>query len=155
MLNYQLPERQIEIRHLVLDFNGTIACDGNLLPGVVERLQVLAEKVKIYVLTADTFGTAASICPDLPVELIVVDKQAGGSDKERLVEKLGAKHTAAIGNGVNDGQMLARAGLGLVVIGPEGAAVDSLKYADVVFTDIIAALDFLLKPQRLVATLRP
>ncbi|KYH30927.1 HAD family hydrolase [Neomoorella mulderi] len=155
MLIYEVPGRRIEIHQVVLDFNGTIACDGQLLPGVAERLQALASRLKVYILTADTFGTAAAACRHLPVVLTKVDSQAGGPDKERIITELGAEHTAAIGNGVNDAQMLSRAALGLLVLGPEGAAFQALQQADVVFTSILAALDFLLKPQRVVATLRP
>lgn len=155
MLKYHLPHQEIEIHHLVLDFNGTVACDGSLLPGVKQRLQLLAQKVKIYILTADTYATAASSCLDLPLELIIVDAQAGGPDKEKLVQKLGCEHTVAIGNGINDELMLSRAVLGMLVLGPEGTAGKSFASADVVFPDILAALDFLLKPNRLVATLRP
>ncbi|BCV21220.1 HAD family hydrolase [Moorella sp. Hama-1] len=153
MLAYQLPgQKIITIKHVVLDFNGTLACDGELLPGVVSRLQALATATRIYVLTADTFGTAARACRDLPVQLTKVD---GGEDKELLVIALGAEHTAAVGNGNNDALMLARAALGLLVLGPEGASGRALQATDVVFTDILAALDFLLKPKRVVATLRP
>ncbi|MBC7324477.1 MAG: ATPase P [Moorella sp. (in: Bacteria)] len=155
MLIYDIPGRKIEIHRAVLDFNGTIACDGQLLPGVAERLHALSKLVKVYVLTADTFGTAAAACCSLPVTLTMVDRQAGGRDKERLVLELGAANTAAIGNGVNDALMFGRAALSLLVLGPEGAAVKAIDQADVVFTDILAALDFLLKPQRVVATLRP
>lgn len=155
MLAYALPGQKIIINQVVLDFNGTIACDGELLPGVAPRLQALATDVKLYVLTADTFGTAALACRDLPVQLMKVDQLQGGEDKEHLVVRLGAEHTAAIGNGNNDVQMLTRAALGLLVLGPEGSSGRALQVADVVFSDILAALDFLLKPKRVVATLRP
>ncbi|MGI9860277.1 ATPase P [Moorella naiadis] len=156
MLTYQMPgQKIITIKQVVLDFNGTLACDGELLPGVAARLQYLAADTRLYVLTADTFGTAARACRDLPVQLSRVDPLNGGEDKERLVIALGAEHTAAVGNGHNDTQMLARAALGLLVLGPEGAAGRAVMAADVVFTGILPALDFLLKPKRVVATLRP
>jgi len=40
------------------------------------------------------------------------------------------------------------------VVGPEGAAAELVGVADVVVTDILAALDLLLHPLRLTATLR-
>ena len=156
MLAYQLPGQKIvTIKQVVLDFNGTLACDGEILPGVASRLQALATATRIYILTADTFGTAARACQELPVQLTRVDPLNGGEDKERLVIALGAEHTVAVGNGNNDTLMLARAALGLLILGPEGASGRALQVADVVFTDILAALDFLLKPKRVVATLRP
>jgi soluble P-type ATPase len=49
--------------------------------------------------------------------------------------------------------MIEEAGLGLCVIGKEGASSEAVKNADIVFTDILDALDFLLKPLRQRATL--
>jgi soluble P-type ATPase len=60
----------------------------------------------------------------------------------------------AIGNGANDALMLEHAALGILVMGGEGAAVEALLRARVVVTDICEALDLLLFPKRLIATLR-
>jgi soluble P-type ATPase len=50
--------------------------------------------------------------------------------------------------------MLSSAALGIAVLGPEGLAVEALRAAHVVVARIEDALDLLLHPQRLVATLR-
>ena len=57
-------------------------------------------------------------------------------------------------NGQNDNLMLAVAALGIVVIGEEGAAVQTILASRVICRDILSALDLLLKPKRLTATLR-
>lgn len=155
MLKIELPDREININYVVLDFNGTLALDGALLPGVRERLEALSRQVQLYVFTADTFGSAARECAALPVKLVRIDPGEGGADKARLVENLGAFQTVAIGNGQNDALMLKKAALGLLVLGEEGVATGALLAADAVFPHILAALDFLLKPRRAVATLRP
>lgn len=67
---------------------------------------------------------------------------------------MGSGNVVAIGNGSNDGLMLAKAALGIIVLGPEGAAVKALQQADVLVKDINDGLDLLLYPKRLVATLR-
>ena len=54
----------------------------------------------------------------------------------------------------NDRLMLQVAGLGIVVVQAEGAAVQTVLAADVLSPDILTALDLLLHPLRLVATLR-
>lgn len=59
-----------------------------------------------------------------------------------------------IGNGRNDRLMLQHAVLGIGVIQTEGLAVEAMMAADVVTTDIAAALVLALNPLRLVATLR-
>jgi soluble P-type ATPase len=77
-----------------------------------------------------------------------------GAEKADLVEQAGAPGVIAIGNGRNDVAMLERAGLAIAVIGPEGAAGELLRAADVVVRDIHDALDLILYPLRLKATLR-
>ena len=72
----------------------------------------------------------------------------------RIVDRLGAAGCVAIGNGANDVPMLERAALGIAVIGPEGASGRALAAADVVCRSVVEALDLLLDPRLLVATLR-
>jgi soluble P-type ATPase len=59
-----------------------------------------------------------------------------------------------VGNGANDVDMLAEAALGIAVLGSEGLAVPALIAADVLAASIDEALELLLNPKRLVATLR-
>jgi soluble P-type ATPase len=74
--------------------------------------------------------------------------------KRSLVAQLGPVQTVAIGNGANDARMLAAAGLGIAVLGPEALATTALQAADLVVGRNEDALDLLLWPQRLIATLR-
>jgi soluble P-type ATPase len=143
--------RPLVMSHLLLDFNGTLAQDGNLLPGVTSRLRQLGQQFRIVVATADTFGKARSALRGLPVDVEIVET---GRDKLRLLRRLGPSHTVALGNGRNDVPILQKAALGLVVIGPEGAARDAVRTADILVRDIREGLDLLLKPLRLKATYR-
>jgi len=144
-------KQPIRIEYVVVDFNGTLATDGRLIRGVAARLRKLVEQTTVIVMTADTFGSARRVLSRLPVEVRIVNH---GSGKRRFVESLGRRNVAAIGNGVNDVPMLRKAGLGIAVIGNEGAAGRLLYEATVIVRDVNAALDILLKPKRLVATLR-
>lgn len=147
-----LPEKPpISIEHVVLDFTGTLSARGRLLPGVAQRLTALASSVRIVVMTADTRGTAAAELAGLPVEVRLIGT---GSDKAELVQELGPARVVAIGNGRNDLPMVQRAVIGIAVLGREGTAGDLIRVADVVAPDIGAALDMLLDPPCLVATLR-
>jgi soluble P-type ATPase len=74
--------------------------------------------------------------------------------KAEIIRAFGIAHTAAIGNGMNDEAMLREAAVGILVVGPEGAAVRSLLAADLVVGSIEDALDLLRFPKRLVASLR-
>lgn len=147
-----LPGRgAIKISHVALDFTGTLSRDGELLPVVTERIARLARQVRVSVFTADTFGAARQALAGLPVNLHVI---SNGQEKARLVRQLGAEEVVAIGNGRNDLLMVQQAAIGIAVIGPEGAAAELLTAADVVVNHIEDALDLVLNPLRLKATLR-
>jgi soluble P-type ATPase len=141
----------LTLTRLLLDFTGTLSCDGVLLPGVAERLKELGSKLRITVLTADTFGTAAKQLAGLPLTLHLIQT---GRDKANFMAGLDCTQTAAIGNGRNDVAMIRLAALGVAVIGPEGCAGELIAAANVVTGDILAALDLLRQPLRLKATLR-
>ena len=60
MLCIKIPGREeLSLNHLILDYNGTIAEDGEIIEGIRPRLAELAKELSIYVITADTHGTAA------------------------------------------------------------------------------------------------
>lgn len=155
MLKISIPGKgTINFHHIVLDYNGTMGCDGSLIPGVSERLNLLAEKLKVHIITADTFGLCKSSCQGITAEIHILTSAVGGPEKEQFVETLGPEGVMAVGNGSNDALMLARAAVGVAVLGPEGAAALALQAADVVVRDIKDGLDLLLNPKRLIATLR-
>jgi P-type E1-E2 ATPase len=155
MLEVIIPGyRTLVFCHLVLDYNGTIACDGHLLPGVRERLVELSKSVAIHILTADTFGSVQKEMPGIPCEVVVIGKENQTQAKAEYVRQLEAQNTVSVGNGRNDALMLKEAALGIAVIQEEGGAVETLLAADIVTHSILDALDLLLHPLRLTATLR-
>lgn len=155
MISIAIPDfGTITLEHLVLDFNGTLAVDGAVLPGVAERLAALAPRLSIHVLTADTHGTAARALAGVPCALNVVPAAGQAQAKQHFVDSLGASGVVAIGNGRNDRSMLGAARLGIAVIQSEGAAAAAIAAADLVAPTIADALDLLVHPLRLVASLR-
>lgn len=148
------PGTRLELSHLVCDFNGTLAVDGVLLPGVKERLRMLADRFTIHVLTADTYGGAREKLAGLPVSAVVMPADRQTERKSDYVCELGADHVVAIGNGGNDSAMVESAAIGMCVVQNEGASVSSVMVADIVCMSITDALDMLIQPTRLVATLR-
>ena len=142
---------QLVLEHLVLDLNGTLSDRGRLIDGVAERIRLLGGDLRVHLLTADTFGTAAELGAKLG---IAVTRVATGDEKASLVAALGGVAVAAVGNGRNDEAMLRAAGLGIAVVGPEGAAAAALRTADIVCRSITDALDLLLDDRLLAATLR-
>jgi soluble P-type ATPase len=150
------PPRRTALRleHLVLDYNGTLAVDGEPVPGVKERLVALSRQLEVHVVTADTFGRVRSALEGVPCELSILPPGEQDQGKLALVRRLGPSRCVCVGNGENDRLMLAEAALGVAVILAEGACVRAVVAADVVCTGILDALSLLEKPLRLVATLR-
>jgi soluble P-type ATPase len=152
-LTYEIPGTEpIVVEHLLLDVNGTLTNRGELIDGVAERLGRLREDLSVALLSADTLGSLDKIAVALGVEAIRVGR---GDEKRELVRERGPRRCAAIGNGANDATMLAAAALGIVVVGPEGAAARAVHAADVVCSSIGDALDLLLDPRAVASTLRP
>ncbi len=152
MIELSIPGRGgYGLAHLALDLNGTLAFDGELIDGVAERLNALRPHLALHLLTADTFGLVAEIEAELQLSAVRV---RSSGDKLAFVERMGPETVVAVGNGANDAGMLAAAALGIAVLGPEGLACQALQAADLVAPDVLAALDLLLHPKRLIATLR-
>lgn len=162
MLALTIPGRApLSLDHLVCDLNGTLAEDGFLIDGVAVRLAQLAGSFTIHLLTADTFGTLTTIVEQIRQAAISVDATGPqahhvetGDDKARYVSELAAHAVVAIGNGANDEAMFQRAALSIGVIGREGACMRTLLAAQIIVTSPLDALDLLLSPKRLIATLR-
>lgn len=152
-LTIELPAADtIELTDLVLDVNGTLTDRGDLIDGVRPRLRRLSADCAIHLVSADTFGTLTSLAESLAVPAVRV---ATGEHKLDVVDELGRDRCGVIGNGANDALALEAAVLGIAVIGPEGASADALRAADLVCPSIAHALDLLLQPRTLAATLRP
>ena len=145
---------EINIENMVIDLNGTIATDGRIPIEVKEKINSLSKKVNIYILTADTQGTADEEISGMKVELIKLQGEDIKKGKFEFLKTLNLENTVAIGNGSNDQLILKEAALGISVLGEEGMSISTMKNADIIVKDILNALDLFMKPKRLIATLR-
>ena len=154
MLKINIPGRgELVLSHLVLDYNGTIAEDGLIIPGIKARLEALSRDLEISVITADTHGTAARRCEGLPLKVLTFPTTEVGAIKADHVRSL-TGGVITIGNGFNDVAMSDEADLSVCVLGPEGCCGKLAAHCDILSRSIEDALDLLLKPDRLRATLR-
>ena len=101
----EMPEGPVSFRRLVLDFTGTLSKDGELLPGVSERLTALAESLRVTVLTADTFGTAGQALAGLPLEVEYRPPRQGEvrfsyASTQKAREKLGYAPRVSLADGL-------------------------------------------------------
>ena len=155
MLKIDIPgNKSFELKHLVLDYNGTIACDGSVKAGVLQQLQQLANDLKIHVITADTHGSVQQECNVDFISVHVIGKHNQDIQKQAFIEKLGAHNCIAVGNGLNDSLMLEKAVLGVALMQEEGCATKTLIASDLIFNSITEMLQALLQPSRMIASLR-
>jgi len=156
MIRLDVPGRgTCEFENIVLDLNGTLSVDGKIHPKARDKINLLARRAKIYVLTADTRGRADQTLAKLNVEIILLSGDNTCQEKVKFVRAIGSNRTIGIGNGYNDHLMVKEVALGICIIGREGAFAETVRNADVIFPDVVDALDFLLRPLRSKATLRP
>jgi P-type E1-E2 ATPase len=155
VIEIEVPGRGVyHLEHLVLDVNGTITLEGQLIDGVVQRLAELRSLIAVHLVTADTRGRQEAIDAQLGLEAVRIAPGDEAAQKAAFVQRLGSESVCAVGNGAIDVAMLHDAELAIAVLGEEGLATSALTAADVVVPTINAALDLLLSPLRLVATLR-
>jgi len=155
LIEITIPGRgNYTIKNLVLDLNGTIALDGKMIQGVKEKVAMLSQKLDVFLVTADTNKNAGLLARDLPITLYKIKEAEENDQKLRTVLKKGKNNTVSIGNGCNDVSMLKESVIGICVVGGEGVSAEAMMASDLVVPTINDALDLLLKPHRLRATLR-
>lgn len=143
-----------EIEHIVCDYNGTIAKDGQVLEEVEEMFGMLHSEFRLHVITADTFGSVERELREYGCEIKILSSDNHTREKGLFIESLGATRTVAIGNGNNDEEMLKKAAIGIALLGEEGCSKNALLASDMVCKNITEALELLRYPKRLIATLR-
>ncbi len=155
MIELDIPGRGfIQLEHLVVDVNGTIAKDGRLLEKIAKPLVALKDRLTIHLLTANTYGKQDSIDILLTVKAVRLKPGNEAEQKAEFVRSLDAGKVIAIGNGANDALMLKEAAIGIAVMSEEGLSVEALQAADILINSALEALYLLEFPTRLVATLR-
>jgi soluble P-type ATPase len=143
----------LEIEFILIDFAGTLASDRRVHPKAKDKINLLSKRTKIYILTVEEKERVEEVLKKLKAEIVYLRKGESSQKKLDLLRQLGPARTVAIGNGVDDVPVIEEAGLGVCVLDKEGTSSEAMKKADVVFMNILDALDFLLKPLRQKATL--
>jgi len=147
-------------RHLTIavsDYTGTHSCAGTVDPSVKKMLTHLVTLLDLYIVTADSFGTAQKELDGIVTPyLLRTDRH--DHEKVGYISQFDLRQVVAIGNGNNDRLMLqavkAGGGLAIAVDNGEGCAVDAILNSNLFIVGAANAIGLLLDPVRLKATLR-
>ncbi len=154
MIFIQRPGQEpLEIEFVLIDFEGTLASDRRVHPKAKDKINLLSKRTKIYILTKGEKEMVEETLRRVRAEIFYSMEGETSRQKLDLLRQLGPTRTVAIGNGVDDAPMIEEAGLGICVMGKEGTSIEAMMKADVVVSNVLDALDFLLKPLRQKATL--
>jgi len=155
MINIEIPGYgNLHIKNVLIDYNGTIASEGKLIPSLKNIIEKLSKKVNLYVITADTFGTVSKEIENFPIEIIKIEKENERQQKVEALKKLGSQNTISYGNGNNDKLIIKESVIGICIMGDEGCSRETLEEADLVINSIEKGLLLLLDENKLKATLR-
>ena len=146
-------QEPLNVDFILIDFDGTLAIDGRVHPKAKDKVNLLAKRAKIYVLAKGEKERVEGVLNKVKTEVVWIPPEGASQAKLDLLRQLGRSRTVAIGNGVEDAPMIEEASLGICMLSQEGTAASTLQKADLVFTSILDALDFLLKPLRQQGTL--
>ena len=152
-MQYDIPGIGVlELQTIILDLNGTLSVGGKIVDGVDERLKKLKGLgYKIIFFTGNTRGNADQLAQELGIEWVLAE--SGEAKKEQAL-KLQPETCISIGNGLIDLELMKVVKLRIVTLQAEGVHVQTLLNSDVIIPTINDALDLLIDPQRLIATLR-
>lgn len=142
---------------MVSDYTGTYSRAGSVDAVVKSKLRELAALVDLHIVTADSHGTAAAELNGIASPHFLTSGRQD-AEKAEFAGHFRPSSVAALGNGNNDRLMLKAVkqggGLAIAVDNGEGCAIDAMLNSHIVITGAANALDLLLDPVRLKATLR-
>ncbi len=142
----------LELKTVILDLNGTLTVHGEIVPGVKERFTKLKELgYRIVFFTGNTRNNADEIAATLGIEWVLAES---GIQKRDEALKLDPDTCVSIGNGLIDLELMKVVRLGIVTLQAEGVHIETMLYSDIVIPSVIDALDLLIDPATLIATLR-
>ena len=149
MITIQRPgQKSLEIEFILIDLEGSLASDRRVHPKAKDKINLLSKRAKIYILAKGEKEKIEDTLRKVRADLFFPMEGETSKEKLNLLRKLGIERTVVIGNGVDDAPMMEEASLSICIIGKEGTSSETIKKADIVFTNILDALDFLLKPLR-------
>ena len=146
--------KTLTLTDIVLDYNGTIAKDGELIDIIKPILKQLTSMYNVHIITADTFGSVAEQMKSFDLTIKVLETKHHTQEKQDYIKSIGSQNCVSVGNGNNDELMIEEAEIGIALLGDEGCSAKTLQKSNIVCKSIQSALELFLNTKRLIATLR-
>ena len=146
--------KKVDVKNVVFDYNGTLAKDGKLKDSTKELLKKVCEKFTVFVITADTFGSVQKELKDFNLNIKILHSDNHTKEKESFIKSFKDGDVVSFGNGNNDALMLKASSISIAIIEGEGCSKEALLNSTLICKDIDDAINLLLNPKRLIATLR-
>ncbi|PKQ64913.1 hypothetical protein BZG02_03435 [Labilibaculum filiforme] len=152
-LIYRVPGvGKIEIDTLVVDSNGTLTVRGEIVPGVIEKIQRLQSfGVNVVMISSDQRGKARELSDATGVAYYEANNSR---EKEDILLSLGSNNVAAIGNARIDIGLFVQSVVSIATLQGEGIHKDIIDHVDVIVPSINDALDFFLDEDTFIATMK-
>lgn len=139
------------LKHVFIDYNGTIAYEGKLLDNMLPALTKLTQTYQVHIITGDTYGNVSDIFKNTDINLILAST---ARDKADLVSAFDKETCISIGNGAIDALMFNKTAISIAILGKEGCSIKALKNADILVQDIYDAFKIITNKNQLIATLK-
>jgi soluble P-type ATPase len=141
-----------DLNTIILDLNGTLAVNGQLVTGAEERLLKLKEMgFKILLFSGDQRGNALELSERTGIEL---KRATSTEEKEALTNECQLENTVSIGNARIDIGTFRPARLSIATLQGEGIHTEILQHVDILMLSINDALDLLINKDTFEATMR-
>ncbi|WP_372751244.1 hypothetical protein [Labilibaculum sp.] len=142
----------IEIDTLVVDSNGTLTIKGELVSGVMERINRLQSLgVNVVMISSDQRGGARELAGSIGITYYEANNSRA---KEDILLSLGSRNVAAIGNARIDIGLFVQSLVSVATLQSEGIHKDIIDHVDVIVPSVNDALDFFLDEDTFIATMK-
>ena len=140
------------LNKIILDLNGTLTVNGEIVKGVKERIKKL-QKIgsEWFILTGDGRGNANKISRELNLKCLIANSS---KEKAKFIKSLNSKECITIGNARIDIGMFKNSKIRILTLQAEGIHTGALPYVDIIVPSINDALDLFIDKNCFLSTMK-
>ena len=101
MITIHRPGREsLEIEFILIDFEGTLAPDRRVHPKAKDKMNLLAKRTKIYVLTTGEKIVVEEVMKKVKAEVVFLSEGEASRQKLELIKRLGERQPLPLETGL-------------------------------------------------------